>query len=454
MDTTDHRRSWLGPGDPGYDAARAVWNGLYDRRPAFVARCRTAADVSAALRHAADESLEVTVRGGGHGVAGTAVADGTLLIDLSPMRAVTVDPVARVAHAAGGCLVGDVDAATAPHGLACPLGAAPRTGLGGLALGGGYGWLARRWGLTCDHIEAAEVVLADGSIVEATEDRHPDLLWALRGGGGNFGVVTRFTLRLRPVGPVHHQVAVYPMKEAAAALAAYRAFAGHQPRDLRTVGSFRHAGRQEWIPARLRGAPALFLTAAWSGDPADGPAATTPLFGTAPPAGVLARVMSHADLQALGDGGEPSGHRYFVRSSYLDDLPPGAAVRFTDAVREMPSPLSSIGFEYLRGAVTDVPDEDSAFPRRDAAYMCTVSAQWTAPGGDAENIAWARRAADRVKPFATRGGYVNHLQDVREGKVLEVYGTARHRRLAVVKKAYDPGNVLRHNHNIPPAADR
>ncbi|ATZ22049.1 6-hydroxy-D-nicotine oxidase [Streptomyces lavendulae subsp. lavendulae] len=444
---------WLAPEDPGYDEARRIWNGMHDRRPALIARCRDTGEVSLALRHAAVTGLDVTVRGGGHNVAGTALADGAVLIDLGPLSDVEVDPVAGIALAGGGALLRDVDAATTPYGLACPAGVVSHTGLGGLALGGGYGWLARKWGLTCDHILAAEVVLADGTVVETDEDNHPELLWALRGGGGNFGIVTRFTLRLRPVGPVHHHVGVYPLDQAVQALAAYRGFAERQGPDLHAVGCLKFAGDQEWIPVALRGERALFLTATWFGDPAEGPSRTASLFADVRPAAELTRLLSYAELQALGDHGEPHGNRYFTKSCYLAELSPKEAEEFAGIALDMPSRLSSVDFEYLRGAITDVPDEESAFPSREAPYICTVSSQWTDPGQDAVNTDWPRRAIERLAPLSTGGAYVNYLQDEHAGRVREVYGAARHARLAAVKNTYDPGNVLHRNQNIPPTAD-
>jgi FAD/FMN-containing dehydrogenase len=435
------RGALLRHGDAGYDTARAVWNGTHDRRPSLIARCTGTADVTAALRHAMAADLPVTVRGGGHNVAGTAVADGAVLIDLSPLREVTVDVDRGLANAQGGCLLSDLDAATTPHGLACPAGVVSHTGLGGLTLGGGYGWLARRWGLTCDHLVAAEVVLADGTVVEADEDSHPDLFWALRGGGGNFGVVTRFTLRLRPVGPVHHHTGVFPL----GSLADYQAFAERQNRDLHAVGALKHAGDQAWIPAGLRGSPAVFLTAVWLGDPADGHEHTAPLFETA--AATTSRVLSYAQLQALGDHSEPHGNRYHTKSCYLTALPDAVL----EAGRDMPSALSSVDFEYLRGAIADGPD--SAFPGRDAPYICTVSAQWTDPARDAENAAWCRRAVGRLTDWSHGGAYVNYLQDEDPGAVGAVYGASRMARLATVKRRYDPDNVFAGNQNIPPATD-
>ncbi|RKT19035.1 FAD/FMN-containing dehydrogenase [Streptomyces sp. 1114.5] len=446
--------TWLRPGDPGYDRARRVWNGMHDRRPAHIVRCASVADVRRALRFAAGAGYEVTVRGGGHNVAGTAVADGTLMVDLSLLRGVEVDPAARTARAQGGCLLGDLDAATEPHGLVCPTGIISRTGLAGLALGGGYGWLSRRWGLTCDHVLSAQVVLADGSVVEATERDHHELLWALRGGGGNFGIVTRFTLRLRPAVPVHRRTGVYELASAEQALANYRAFAGELSADLHVAGALKVAGQyggyETWLPERLRGRPALYLTAVWFGAPERAEAASEPLFAALPPAAASSGPIGYRQLQSGGDHERPDGNRYYTKTRYLADVPAPAAAEMVDSLAAMPSPLSSINFEYLRGAIADVPDQDSAFPGRDAPFIHTVSAQWSRRAQDLENIAWTRRSVERLDPWSHTGAYVNYLVDERPDRVREVYGDARYRRLAAVKAAYDPGNALHHNQNIRP----
>ncbi|GCD41362.1 FAD-binding oxidoreductase [Streptomyces paromomycinus] len=440
-DARASRAVFLFPGEPGYDESRAVWNAMHDRRPVCVVRCRTAADVSEALRYAAAEGHPVTVRGGGHNVAGAAVADGAVLIDLSPMRGVLVDARAGVAYADGGCLLRDVDAATTRYGLACPAGVVSHTGLGGLALGGGYGWLARTWGLTCDHILAAEVVLTDGSIVEADETRHPELLWALRGGGGgSVGVVTRFTLRLRPVGPVHHHVAQYSLDTAAQALAAYRDFAEQQPSTLHTVGALKRLS----APADGGGGGdvVLRLSAAYFGDPQDGPRKLAPLLDAAPPQTSTSRVLPYLELQALGDHSEPPGHRYYTKSCYLPGLSARAVQSLLAGAGEMPSHLSSIDFEFLRGAIAEDPGHDSAFPHRDAPYIVTASAQWTDPADDEENAAWARSCARRLEAYRLPGVYLNYAQDT-EGAPEDSHGTERARRLAAVKETYDPGHILR-----------
>ena len=449
-DSLPRLRSRLGdrvvlPGAPGYDEVRRIWNAMHDRRPGLIARCLSAKDVAAALDYATSVDKKVTVRGGGHNVAGAALADDAILIDLSLMREVTVDLDAGLAHAQGGCLLRDVDVATTAHGLACPAGVVSHTGLGGLALGGGYGWLARKWGLTCDHIEAAEVVLADGSIVETDAETHPDLFWALRGGGGGFGVVTRFTLRLRPVGPVHLRTGVYSLDNAREALAAYRDFAEKQPADLHTVGALKQVSAQDWIPAPMHGKPALFLTAGWFGAPADGSVATKPLFDATTPAVVRTQLMSYAELQSLADHSEPHGNRYYTKSCYVIDLTDQPIEEFLGAARDIRSSRSCIDFEYLRGAIDDVPDEDSAFPGRAAPYIYTASAQWTDIRRDPENVEWSRRSVERLGPWWYGGGaYVNYVQDEPEAKFVDVFGESRYRRLAAVKQRYDPHNVLRH----------
>ncbi|MET7802180.1 BBE domain-containing protein, partial [Streptomyces decoyicus] len=343
------------------------------------------------------------------------------------------------------------DAATTPHGLACPAGVVSHTGLAGLALGGGYGWLARKWGLTCDHILAAQVVLADGSIVRASPDEHADLLWGLRGGGGNFGIVTRFRLRLRQVGTVHHQVGVYSLAEAAQALATYRVFAENQHPDMHAVGCLKVAGRQDWIPRSLWDQPALFLTAVWLGAPEQGPEAASALFDKAEPAGSRSRQLTYAELQALGDHGEPHGNRYFTKSCYLEDLTPEAVIAILASAQDVRSPLSSIDFEYLRGEITSVPDAASAFPRREAPYIYTASAQWKDPSQDAGNIAWTRSSVAQLELWHYGGAYVNYVQDEAATKVREVYREDRYDKLTALKAEYDPTNVLRSNQNIEPA---
>lgn len=427
----------LCPGDDGYDDVRRIWNGMFDRRPALIARCLDAADVSAALRHAREHDLRVTIRGGGHNVAGISVADDATLIDLSLMRRVVVDTARQVALADGGCLLRDLDRATTAHNLACPSGVVGDTGLGGLALGGGYGWLARKWGLTCDHIIGAEVVLTDGTVVSVTERSEPDLLWALRGGGGHFGIVTRFTLTLRPVSNVYLRQLTYPLDEVAAAIDGYRKFAESQSEDLHAVAALKR-------PAQDR-LPVLSLTAVWLGEPEDGRLATEPLAGGVTPTASVERVLPYLELQAMGDHGEPAGHRYYTKSCYLTELSGEVATRLVADARECPSHRSSIDFEYLMGAINK-PPIDSAFPHREAPFICTASAQWIDATEDQANINWAHRSIHKLSAWHYGAAYSNYIQD--QTDPVAVYGPQRYGRLADLKSRYDSSNILGDNQVI------
>jgi FAD/FMN-containing dehydrogenase len=449
------RGSLIEPADGAYDAARRIWNGIFDRRPALIARCADADDTSAVLKFATKSGLPVSVRGGGHNVAGQALADGAVLIDLSLMRHVEVDRARRVADADGGCLLRDLDSATTPHGLACPVGVVSHTGLGGLALGGGYGWLARTWGLTCDHIVAAQVVLADGSIVEASDDSHPDLLWALRGGGGNFGVVTRFTLRLRPVGTMQYRVAAYPVDAAHDVMETWRSFAPHQVDGVHVMFSLRPRYEDDWLPASLRGSSCLTLTMVAADDDDEGVEQAAELLGKAPSAASIVRRLPYEELQSLDDDAEPPGRRYFTKSCYLTDVPADMTRHLIESIVTAPSPFSSIAVEYWRGAIA-APNASaaSAFPNRDAPFMCTASAAWLHPQDDSGNCAWARQAIAGLPSQSVRRTYTNYMSpDQLTSHVAQTYGAALHRRLARVKAEYDPGNLFHSNPNVLPARE-
>jgi FAD/FMN-containing dehydrogenase len=449
------RGDLIEPADGAYDAARRVWNGIFDRRPALIARCADADDTSAVLKFAVESGLPVTVRGGGHNVAGQALADGAVLIDLSLMRHVEVDRARRVADAGGGCLLRDLDSATTPHGLACPVGIVSHTGLGGLALGGGYGWLARKWGLTCDHIVAAQVVLADGSIVEASNASHSDLLWALRGGGGNFGIVTRFTLRLRPVGTMRYRAAAYPVDAAPFVMETWRSFVPHQADGVHVMFSLRPRHEGDWLPASLRDSSCLTLTVVAADDDDESVEQAAELLGETPPAASIMRRLRYEELQSLDDAAEPPGRRYFTKSCYLTDVPAAVMRHLIASTVTAPSPLSGITVEYLRGAI-DTPNAPaaSAFPNRDLPFMCTASAAWPHPQDDSRNRAWARQAIAGLPSQSVTRTYTNYMSpDQLTSQVAQIYGTALHRRLAKVKAEYDPGNVFRSNPNVLPARE-
>ena len=433
------------PADEGYDETRKIWNGMHDRRPALIARCRSTADIAAAVRFARAAGLPATVRGGGHNVAGTAVDDDAVMIDLALLRSVTVDPQALLARAEGGSLLKDLDTATAAHGLACPAGVVGHTGLGGLALGGGYGWLTRKWGLTCDHIVEAEVVLADGSVIRATDDSHPDLMRALRGGAGNFGVVAAFTLQLRPVGPLSYRSALYSMEEAPAVLRAFRSFTEKQSDDLRVFGAFQELGHDESVPAALRGRQALDLAVVCSADDPQSLAQSAELLNAVPSATYAEQTMSYYELQARLDASGPAGRRYFTKTCYLSDLADGTIEQLVETAGRNPSRMSSIDVEFLRGAISDGTGRDSAFPHRDAAYLCTAWAAWTDPEQDEVNVAWSRGTMDALAPWQQAGNYGNYVPEE------ESAAPAADSRISAVKERYDPENLFRGRRNVVPA---
>jgi FAD/FMN-containing dehydrogenase len=439
--------------DPRFEQARRVWNGMIDRTPALIARCRDTLDVTTAVGFARETGRAVSVRCGGHNVAGSAVADGAVMIDLSLMRGVVVDPAARVAGASGGCLLRDLDVATTAHGLACPSGVFSRTGLGGLALGGGYGWRCRKLGLTCDHIIGAEVVLCDGSVAEVSEGQHPGLLWALRGGGGNFGVVTRFTLRLDPAGPMLVRSAVHPAERAAEAMRACRAFAPGLSDDLHLLAGLRRAAPADPVPPGQRDRPVLGVTVICSAADAASAGEGRALFEAMPACTVATRTMSYLDLQTMGDSGSPAGRRYYTKSGYLADLCDEATARLIASSGRNPSPTGSIDVECLRGAILRSGPGESAFPQREAPFMVTVSGSWDDPGLDPDGIAWAREAIGSLRAWEHPGAYSNYIsQQESPPEALAMYGSAIYSQLARVKQAYDPDNMFRSARNIIPAA--
>jgi FAD/FMN-containing dehydrogenase len=439
----------LSADDPEFDQMRRVWNGMIDRRPALIARCRDTADICSALRHARAAGLPVSIRCGGHNVAGSAVVDGALMIDLSLMRSVTVDAGAGTAEAEGGCLLRDVDLATTQHGLACPAGVFSYTGLGGLALGGGYGWRCRKWGLTCDHIVGAEIVLADGSVLQVSEEEHPDLLWALRGGGGNFGVVSKFRLRLRPAGPILARTGVFGGDDAATALQVYRKASTSLSDDFHLLGGLRHARPDDAIADTAQGRPVLDFLAVCSGDDAASLEEAAALFEAMPKHASTEKTMSYMDLQTMVDDSAPDGRRYYTKSGYLNELPDPAIQALIDAAARNPSQTGSIDIEHLLGAVARGSAAESAFPTRDAPFMVSAYGSWDDPKLDEDGIAWARETMSSVQEWAHPGGYSNYVsrQESRQDAAT-AYGAELYSRLVEVKRRYDPDNVFRSTRSV------
>ncbi|MGR6967029.1 FAD-binding oxidoreductase [Geodermatophilus sp. URMC 61] len=442
----------LTPGSPTYDEARRVWNGAVDRHPAFIARCTSAADVAAALAFARRHDLAVAVRGGGHSIPGWSVVDGGLVIELSGMLRVTVDPVARTAVVEPGVTWGGFDAAAQEHGLATPGGEISHTGVAGLTLGGGIGWLTRLHGLACDNLLAVELVTADGNVLRVDDATDPELMWGLRGGGGNFGVVTAFTFRLHPVGPVHGGTVFFPAELAPRALRLYRDLGAEAPRELSLVAVQATAPPAPFVPEELRSRPVVGLSAAWLGDPALADQVLAPLrtaLGT--PALDLLGPLPYCVLQKSADASVPWGMRSHLKSDLLHELDDEALDALAEVAAHRTHPQSHVLVRRLGGAMADVDAEATAFAHRQAAHMTTIVGAWSAGDDPAAEATWARQTWATTRRLAC-GTYVNHLEMEGAQRVREAYPPATFSRLRLLKARLDPGNVFRHNQNIPPAA--
>jgi FAD/FMN-containing dehydrogenase len=444
----------IAPDDDGYDAARALWNGAVDRRPRLIARCRGTADVAAAVRFGRDRGLEIAVRGGGHNVAGTAVCDDGIVVDLSAMRAVTVDPADRTALVHGGAQWGDVDHETQAHGLATTGGIVGHTGVAGLTLGGGIGWLMRKHGLAVDNLVEAEVVTADAEIIRASADDHPDLFWALRGGGGNFGVVSAFRFRLHPVGPIVMAGPVFWAAEhTTEVLRFYRDFVADAPDELGNVVRIGTIPPLPVINEDLHHRPALAVGSCYAGAVEEGERALRALrqFGT--PLVDLVGPTSYVDHQCGLDDTVPHGWHYYWKATNLTGLSDDVLDIVAEHAYQATSPRSYAAMFHMGGAVARVPRGATAYPGRDAEHNIVIDAAWLPEQDDtvrAVETAWAGRFFDALRPHRA-GVYVNFLDaDDDERRVHEAYGDDTHRRLAEVKAKYDPENVFRNNVNIRP----
>ena len=441
----------IAEGDAGYDEARSVWNGVIDRRPAAVIRCTGNADVIATIGFARDHGLPVSVRGGGHNVAGTAVADGALVIDLSLMRNVSVDLDRMTVRAGGGATLGDVDHETQAFALATPFGVVSKTGIAGLTLHGGMGFLTRRLGLSCDNLVAADVVTADGKLVHTDAERNPDLLWALRGGGGQFGAVTSLEYRLHPVGPeVFMAITFYPAEAAKDGLRVFRDVFASAPNELMGVALYWTVPPDEPFPAEWHGKPAFILAGCWSGPLDEAEAAVKPLRELTTPIADLSGPMPFVVAQSLFDPEYPNGRRYYWKSIWVSDADDALADLLDRHMAKRPSLLSSIDVWALGGKMSSEPEGGSAFAKRDAPYLVGVESNWEDAADDEANIAWTRGIIDDAGTLSPGGTYLNFPGFVEEGEPLlrETYG-ANYERLREVKAKYDPDNVFRSTLNSP-----
>jgi FAD/FMN-containing dehydrogenase len=429
----------LVPGDPGYDAARAVWNAMVDRRPRLIVRCRSVADVRAAVLAARDLNLEIGVRCGGHSVLGLGIPDDGLMIDLTPMGAVRVDPIQKRAWVQGGALLGALDRGTQQHGLATTAGNVSHTGVGGLTLGGGMGWLARQHGLSCDNVVAFELVTANGDVLHASQTENADLYWGLRGGGGNFGVVTEFEFRLHEVGTAARLTELsFPIEVAGSVLRTWRELSAAAPRHATFTASL--AGDQDVVTIGF----------VWVGPTADGRQ-----LPSMKPLGrpLTERVveLSYVDLQRIDD--TPQGHalRRYWKGHYLRELTDDAIEALLQSRTDPPTAgLPNIGLQAYGGAIADVPDQDTAFAFRDTAFEYVAMSRWIDTAEDERRIALARRTAAALDPFAY-GQYVNTLSDEGAEGVRRAYPPDKFARLTALKDKYDPENVFHLNHNIRPS---
>jgi FAD/FMN-containing dehydrogenase len=440
----------IAPGHAHYERARRVWNGMVDRRPALIARCAGAEDVIAALAFAREHGLPVAVRGGGHNVAGNGVCDDGVVIDLSGLRDVVVDPQARTAVVGPGALLGELDRATQAHGLATPTGNVSMTGVAGLTLGGGLGWIARKYGPACDNLLSAKVVTAEGVRVTANADENPDLLWGLRGGGGNFGVVTSFEYRLHPVGPqVIAGGVLHAFSDAPEVFRFFADFVAGAPDALSVTASTFRASPGMPIAPELHGELVTMLAVCWVGDLAEGERALRPLRDFGRPLADLVAPMPYTALQSGSDASYPAGQQNYWKSHYVDEITDGVIATLLEHAPRMSSPQSSFYFQHLGGAISRPGIDTAAFGHRHAGFDFAILTVWQDPAEDAEHVAWAREFAAAMQPHAT-GVYVNNLGVEGADRVKAAYAPATYERLVALKNAYDPTNVLRLNQNITP----
>jgi FAD/FMN-containing dehydrogenase len=441
----------IGPDDRAYDEARKVFNGMIDKRPAVIARCASTGDVVAAVNLAREEGLVAAVRSGGHSVAGMSICEDGILIDLSGMKGIDVDPQARTARAGGGLLWGEFDAATQEHGMHTPGGRVTTTGVGGFTTGGGYGWTSSKYGLTCDNLISAEVVTADGEVLTASADENPDLFWGIKGGACNFGVVTNFEFRLYPLGPtIFGGLAAWPIDQAPEVIRGWRDYVADAPDELSTGMVILTAPPEDFVPKEVQGTPIVALAGMYVGDPAEGEAAFQPLKDLNPAMDLIGP-MPYTAFQALLDPGNQPGFRNYWRGEYLTALSDEAIDTYVERAREPLTPFNQIVIFRIGQAVKAVGEDDSAFSHRDADYLVHPIGMWEDPAEDERLIGWVREFSEAMRPFETGGVYLNFTGD--SDKVRDAFGEQKYERLVELKDKYDPENLFQHNQNIKPSRE-
>jgi hypothetical protein len=446
------RGSLVRPGDPSYDEHRAIWNGSIDRFPALIARCAGVADVMAAVRFARDTGLGVAVRGGGHSFPGLSVCDGGLVIDLGPMKGIRVDPEARTVRAQAGVLLGELDRETQAFGLAVPAGIVTHTGLSGLTLGGGIGMLMRKWGLTIDQLLSVDLVTADGEFVKASETENADLFWGIRGGGGNFGIVTEFEFHLNPVGPIVYAGPVFwPMEASPRLLRFYREWIADAPDELMTIVIHRRAPAVPFVPPELHGELVVAVVCCWAGDVEEGERVVRPLKAFGSPVLDICRPKPYLEQQAMFDPSFRPGWWYYMRACDVTELSDEVIdVTYEHSLR-IASPLTAFPIWQRGGAAARVGEDDTAFGGRSAGYTFNVTAMTGTAAGFEQEREWAKGLWSALEPHHT-GVYVNFLMDEGEDRIRQAYGPQKFDRLTALKRRYDPDNFFRLNQNIPPGS--
>jgi hypothetical protein len=436
----------LTPGDTGYDEARVVWNGTVNTRPALIARCHTTADIVAAVNLTRTAGVPLAIRAGGHSIPGYSSCDGGVVIDLTEMRGVSVDPVARIAVVEPGATWADFDAATTQHDLASTGGLISTTGVAGLTLGGGIGWLQRKYGLACDNLRAAQVATADGDLIDADES----LLWGLRGGGGNFGVVTRFEFDLHSVSTILGGLLMFPFDRGEEVLRAFRDWAVDAPNDASMLAAINSAPPEPFVPDEFVGQKVVALLGCWCGDLTEGAAAVAPLRDLGPIVDLFGP-MPYPALQGMLDAGAPYGLRNYFRGGYVADLGDDVIAAVLDHGARMASPMSQIHFHHMGGAVGELGISTSSFSGRAAGYTYNLIGTWTDPAEDDVHIAGVRAVSEALAPLSLSGTYVNFSPDGAADPVRGAYGDEIYDRLARLKREYDPHNLFRRNQNVLPA---
>jgi hypothetical protein len=447
-----HRRfkgDLLRPGNSGYEDARAIWNGMAASAPGLIARCADVSDVQNAVRAASEVGIITAIRCGGHSLAGFSTCDGGLVVDLSRMRQVIVDPEARRARITGGCLLGSVDAATQEVGLVFPSGVVSHTGAAGLILGGGTGWLTRRFGLSCDNVEGFTLVTADSSVLRANSKEDLDLFWALRGGGGNFGVVTEFEVKLHPLTAVVLAEGLSPETDIRSLLEYWRDFMADAPFDLKWNINLCLAPHTKKVPVNLRGRPVASNSLIWTGDPETGRPYLERALSLCRSDSVSSKIVSFIGLQTMADSEFPHGRRYYTKSGYFTYLDDNSINHMVEAVATVPSSETQIELAYLGGAAARVAAHETAFGDRSAPFLMNLLANWSEASADADNISWIRGLFNKLRPAMKPGVYINFMSGDEQDRVPEAY-QERWDRMVTVKSHYDPNNFFRLNQNVPP----